>query len=177
MHSNAIVVATVVAGAGWGALVDLRTRRVPNALTGSLALAGVTLAASGMTGVSVWSSLAGLALGLALMLPGHVIGATGAGDVKLFAAAGAVMGAGQVLPAFLYCDVGRRCHRPGCRGSAAPVETHAGDGSQPDCDPRGQRRRNRRVATQTTDLHMRPRLRSALRSRRSAFKRGNQCRR
>ena len=105
MHSNAIVVATVVAGAGWGALVDLRTRRVPNALTGSLALAGVTLAASGMTGVSVWSSLAGLALGLALMLPGHVIGATGAGDVKLFAAAGAVMGAGRVLPAFLYATL------------------------------------------------------------------------
>jgi prepilin peptidase CpaA len=105
VHSNAIVVATVVAGAGWGALVDLRTRRVPNALTGSLALAGVTLAASGMTGVSVWSSLAGLALGLALMLPGHVIGATGAGDVKLFAAAGAVMGAGRVLPAFLYATL------------------------------------------------------------------------
>ncbi len=67
-----------------------------------MACAGILLAASGATGVSVWSSLAGLALGLALMLPGHLIGATGAGDVKLFAAAGAVMGAGRVLPAFLY---------------------------------------------------------------------------
>jgi prepilin peptidase CpaA len=36
------------------------------------------------------------------MLPGHVIGATGAGDVKLFAAAGAVVGVGRVVPAFLY---------------------------------------------------------------------------
>jgi prepilin peptidase CpaA len=100
--SNFIVVATVVTGASLGAFVDLRTRRVPNVLTGSLAGAGVVLSASGVTGVPVWSSLAGLALGLALMLPGHLIGATGAGDVKLFAAAGAVMGAGRVLPAFLY---------------------------------------------------------------------------
>src|SRR5258708_31949575 len=29
-------------------------------------------------------------------------GATGAGDVKMFAAAGAVLGAGRVLPAFLF---------------------------------------------------------------------------
>jgi prepilin peptidase CpaA len=102
MPSNHLVVATVLVGAGAGALIDLRTRRVPNALTGGLAAAGMLLAAFGTSGVSVMSSLGGLALGLALMLPGHIIGATGAGDVKLFAAAGAVVGAGRVMPAFLY---------------------------------------------------------------------------
>jgi prepilin peptidase CpaA len=46
--------------------------------------------------------VAGLLLGLALMLPGHVIGATGAGDVKLFAAAGTLLGPAGVVFAFLY---------------------------------------------------------------------------
>jgi prepilin peptidase CpaA len=44
----------------------------------------------------------GLALGLALMLPSHVIGATGAGDVKLFAAAGALIGPAPIVMALLY---------------------------------------------------------------------------
>ena len=35
------------------------------------------------------------------MLPGHVLGSTGGGDVKLFAAAGAVVGAELIVPAFL----------------------------------------------------------------------------
>jgi prepilin peptidase CpaA len=102
MPSNYLVVATVLVGAGAGALIDLRTRRVPNVLTGGLAAAGILLAAFGTSGVSVMSSLGGLAIGLALMLPGHIIGATGAGDVKLFAAAGSVVGVGRVMPAFLY---------------------------------------------------------------------------
>ena len=52
------------------------------------------LAATGISGISLASSLLGFFLGFLLMLPGHVLGATGAGDVKLFAAAGAVLGAG-----------------------------------------------------------------------------------
>jgi prepilin peptidase CpaA len=102
MPYNHFVVATVAAGAGAGALIDLRTRRVPNVLTGGLAAAGILLSAFGTSDVSVMSSLGGLAIGLALMLPGHIIGATGAGDVKLFAAAGSVVGVGRVMPAFLY---------------------------------------------------------------------------
>jgi prepilin peptidase CpaA len=41
-------------------------------------------------------------LGLALMVPGHVLGATGAGDVKLMAAVGAVVGPATVVSAFLF---------------------------------------------------------------------------
>jgi hypothetical protein len=51
-----------------------------------LATCGVLLAAAGVSGISVAASFAGFFLGMALMLPGHLIGATGAGDVKLFAA-------------------------------------------------------------------------------------------
>ena len=47
----------------------------------------------------------GLLAGLLLMMPGHLIGATGAGDVKLMAAIGAVVGPGMVVRAFLYTAV------------------------------------------------------------------------
>jgi prepilin peptidase CpaA len=100
--SDFIAIATIVAGATLGAAIDLRTRRVPNPLTMGLAVTGVAYAACGIGGLSLGASLAGLALGLALMLPGHFIGATGAGDVKLFAAAGAFVGPAHILTAFLY---------------------------------------------------------------------------
>jgi prepilin peptidase CpaA len=66
---------------------------------------GLTLAATGVTGISIWSSLSGFGIGLALMLPGHVLGATGAGDVKLFAATGTVLGAAQTCEAFLFVAI------------------------------------------------------------------------
>ena len=78
--SDFIVLATVAAGAGGGAAIDLWTRRVPNTLTALLAIGGVLLAAAGVSGISVAASFAGFFLGMALMLPGHLIGATGAGD-------------------------------------------------------------------------------------------------
>ncbi len=43
-------------------------------------------------GVSVGAALLGCVIGLVLMLPGHVLGATGAGDVKLMAAVGSLLG-------------------------------------------------------------------------------------
>ena len=100
--SDVLAIATVIAGTGAGAAIDLWTRRVPNPLTMGLAAIGVGLAVCGLSGVSLGASLAGLALGLALMLPGHLIGATGAGDVKLFAAAGAFIGPAHILMAFIY---------------------------------------------------------------------------
>ena len=100
--SDFLAIATIVGGTGLGAAIDLWTRRVPNPLTMGLAATGVAYAALGIGGLSIGASLAGLALGLALMLPGHLIGATGAGDVKLFAAVGAFIGPAHILSAFLY---------------------------------------------------------------------------
>jgi prepilin peptidase CpaA len=104
-QSDAIVLATIVAGAIVASAIDLRTRRIPNALTAVLALLGVAFAASGISGLTVGASLAGLGLGLALMLPGHLFGGTGAGDVKLFAAMGALIGPAHTLAAFLYTAI------------------------------------------------------------------------
>ena len=98
---DAFVLSAVVAGAGTASVVDVLHRRIPNAISFATAAAGITLAATGASGVTVASSLLGFALGCLMMLPGHVLGATGAGDVKLFAAVGAVIGAGQIVEAFL----------------------------------------------------------------------------
>lgn len=92
-----------IAGAGGSsAVVDLYTRRVPNALTMGIAAVGIAMAAMHAGEVDLTHALAGFALGLVLMLPGHVIGATGAGDVKLFAALGAWLGPARIGTAFLY---------------------------------------------------------------------------
>ena len=90
------------ASLGIAALIDIRERRIPNVLCAVTATAGLLLAASGIGTVTLLSSIAGLTLGLALMLPGHIFGGTGAGDVKLFAAAGTLLGAGRMVPAFLF---------------------------------------------------------------------------
>jgi prepilin peptidase CpaA len=95
--------ALVVAGAGAlaAAAIDLRTGRIPNVLTFGLAAAGLLMAGTGINGIPVGAALAGLVVGGLLMIPGHVLGATGAGDVKLLAAIGAVLGPGRVVYAFL----------------------------------------------------------------------------
>ena len=69
------------------------------------ALTGLFLAAAGLSGISVASAIAGFAAGLVMMLPGHVIGAMGAGDVKLFAAAGTLLGGGRMVWAFLFVAI------------------------------------------------------------------------
>jgi prepilin peptidase CpaA len=103
--AQTVTVAALAISTGAATAIDLRSRRIPNALSLATALAGVGLAAAGATGLTIGSSLAGLALGLVFMLPGHVLGATGAGDVKLFAAAGTLLGAGRMVEAFLFVAI------------------------------------------------------------------------
>jgi prepilin peptidase CpaA len=85
--------------------IDIRTRRIPNLLTALMSAAGIALAAMGLSGISVGVAALGFLVGLLLMLPGHALGATGAGDVKLMAAVGAVVGPGLVVNAFLFTAV------------------------------------------------------------------------
>src|SRR5438093_8909889 len=88
-------------GLGIAVATDMRTRRIPNWLTAGMASAGFGIAAAGGQVTPLHAAL-GLAGGLLLMLPGHLIGATGAGDVKLMAAVGAVVGSDLILRVFLY---------------------------------------------------------------------------
>ncbi len=92
----------MVGGGGSGAVIDLYTRRVPNALTAGLAATGLACAVLRLSAVGVGAAFGGFAVGLALMLPGHLLGATGAGDVKLLAAFGVWLGPARTGQAFLY---------------------------------------------------------------------------
>jgi prepilin peptidase CpaA len=103
--SSALVIAAVAGSGGVGAAVDLRTRRVPNWLTLGITALGITLAAANLTGQSIAAALGGFAVGLLLMLPGHIVGATGAGDVKLFAAVGSILGPAGIAVAFVYTAI------------------------------------------------------------------------
>jgi len=91
-------------GLGTAIVTDIRTRRIPNWLTAGMVAAGFGIAFGGGTVTPAHAAL-GLLVGLLLMLPGHVIGATGAGDVKLMAAVGALVGSGSILQVFLYTAV------------------------------------------------------------------------
>lgn len=97
---NVTAVLVVAAGAA-ATVIDIRRRRVPNVLTMGVASMGLVLAMAGVAPVTVGGALAGLALGLVLLLPAHAFGAMGAGDVKLLAAFGALLGPVEVFDAFL----------------------------------------------------------------------------
>jgi prepilin peptidase CpaA len=101
-----VIAATVVAvTTATAAAFDLRTRRVPNWLTFGVAAIGMAIAAARIDGVGVGGALAGLGLGLLLMLPGYAFGRTGAGDVKLLAAVGTLLGPVSIVTAFFYSAI------------------------------------------------------------------------
>lgn len=90
-------------------VTDLRSRRIPN----SLVIAGVVMALAvhalarlaggdSLAGPAWWSPLAGLGVGLAMLMPLHLMRGCGAGDVKLMAMVGAFVGAQTAIAATLY---------------------------------------------------------------------------
>ena len=80
---------------------DVRYRRIPNPFVLATLIAGLTmnLVMGGWHGGL--NSLGGCVLAFILMFVLHVFGAMGAGDVKLFAAIGSVIGAQLILPTFV----------------------------------------------------------------------------
>jgi prepilin peptidase CpaA len=75
------------------ALGDVRTRRIPNRIVAVLAISGLIYSAFMPPSLmGALRGLGGFATGLACWLPFYAFGWLGAGDVKLFAAAGAWLG-------------------------------------------------------------------------------------
>ncbi len=92
----------LVAALAWAVVTDLRSRRISNRLTYSLMALG--LLANGIAGGwdGLRSSIFGWLLGAALLVVPCLLGAIGAGDVKLLAAIGALKGPEFVLLAAVY---------------------------------------------------------------------------
>jgi prepilin peptidase CpaA len=83
------------------AITDLKRRRIPNRLTFAAMAAGLIAQAGHDGWLGAVSSLAGITLGLGLLLPVYAMGGMGAGDVKLLGAVGGFLGPGGVVTAFL----------------------------------------------------------------------------
>jgi prepilin peptidase CpaA len=87
------------------AIIDCRTRKIPNWLTLSSCLAGV-LANSFFHGLpGLFVSLAGLLAGFSLLIFVYLLGGMGAGDVKLLSAVGAFIGPRLVFHAFIWMAI------------------------------------------------------------------------
>lgn len=72
--------------------IDLRTRRIPNVLSGLAALTGVGLSVAYYGTAGLASSLSGVVVMIAVLLAPFALGGLGAGDVKMMAAVGAFLG-------------------------------------------------------------------------------------
>ena len=84
------------------AYMDVRYRRIPNKLVLAILLVGVTTNTIFGGSHGLLLSLGGLGVSFGIMFFLHVFGTMGAGDVKLFAAIGAVNGLSLVIPTLMF---------------------------------------------------------------------------
>jgi len=84
--------ATLLCASAWAVREDLLAHRIPNRLTGSLLCLGflLQLAFGGWSGLG--QAALGTLVGFAVLFPLYLLRAMGAGDVKLLAAMGALLG-------------------------------------------------------------------------------------
>jgi prepilin peptidase CpaA len=94
-----IALILLVSIAAWS---DIRTRRIPNSITVSGAVAALVLHSvyGGVHGML--QSIAGAVLGLAFFIVLYIAGGMGAGDVKLFGAVGAFAGPQALILVFVF---------------------------------------------------------------------------
>lgn len=100
MNPRSMILFTLLSVA---AVIDYRSYRIPNWLTFSGAAIGLLYSAfnPGLTNHGLLWSLAGLGIGFIVMLPMYALRIMGAGDVKLMAMVGSLLGYNEILPAVL----------------------------------------------------------------------------
>ncbi len=105
LSGSQLLFATAVVVAAIALLTDIRYRRIPNWLTGAALLIGIV--------VNVWQSgvqggvqsLEGAGLGFAALLPFYLFRTMGAGDVKLLAAFGSLVGPQMLIGVAVYGSI------------------------------------------------------------------------
>lgn len=96
-----VIVATTLLFVAVCVVSDVRTRRIPNLLTGPAMLGGFALNAWAFGWSGVQASLTGFALAIALLLAPFAAGGIGGGDVKMMGAVGALLGPRLVLSSLI----------------------------------------------------------------------------
>lgn len=86
------IIATLLAFISICVVVDMRSRRIPNALSGCAMLCGAALNTLYFGGAGLAASLAGFAAAVAVLFGPFALGGVGAGDVKMMGAVGVLLG-------------------------------------------------------------------------------------
>src|SRR5881296_3673479 len=89
---QSLTVATVVIFVALCVIADLRTRRIPNVISGSAMLLGLLLNTAHMGTAGLLDSLSGLGVTIGVLLWPFAMGGIGGGDVKMMGAMGALLG-------------------------------------------------------------------------------------
>lgn len=79
------------------AITDIRSRRIPNPLLAAGLGIAILCHGIGSGAPALLNGLAGLVLGSAMFMPFYILGGIGAGDVKLMAVVGALLGIEGVI--------------------------------------------------------------------------------
>src|SRR2546428_11629876 len=87
-----LTVATVVIFVALCVIADVRTRRIPNVISGSAMLLGITLNTAYLGTAGLLDSLAGLGITIGVLLWPFAMGGIGGGDVKMMGAVRALAG-------------------------------------------------------------------------------------
>ena len=100
MHIGYDFAALVALLTAIAAVLDYRTKRIPNWLTVSAAVLGLAYNSFAPGGLGPVAALIGFAIGFSLLLLPWLLGGGGMGDVKLLAALGAWLGPVLILVSF-----------------------------------------------------------------------------
>ncbi|MDD2659482.1 MAG: A24 family peptidase [Methylococcales bacterium] len=97
-----IIYLILIAGLLIASVYDAGIKKIPNWISLILIISGVGWNTFSAEGLGLKDSGAGLLAGLLLMLPGYIFASMGAGDVKLMAAIGSVVGFTKALDVVFY---------------------------------------------------------------------------
>jgi prepilin peptidase CpaA len=100
MHIDLVFAALVGLFTLLCAVLDYRTKKIPNWLTVSAAVIGLGYHTFAPSGIGPLWALAGFALGFSLLIVPWLLGGGGMGDVKMLAALGTWLGPVMVFAAF-----------------------------------------------------------------------------